>query len=174
MSQVSVTMKPMGRAVDPMTRFLAKVEIASSGCWLWTASCNSDGYGHFKVNGTMVGSHRWYYEQTVGAVPQGLQLDHLCRVRRCVNPDHLEPVTPRENVLRGESLQSANARKTHCAEGHPLDHVDARGARQCGVCLRTKRRERKRAWRAANLDRARATDAAAARRRRAEQRQRSD
>jgi hypothetical protein len=76
----------------------------------------------------------------MGAVPEGLELDHLCRVRGCVNPKHLEPVTHRENLMRGESWSAVNARKTHCPEGHPYDetntYIDGKGRRRCRECAR--------------------------------------
>ena len=70
-------------------------------CWLWTGGISHKGYGLFRLRGTHVAAHRYSYEKTVGEIPKGLQLDHLCRVRHCVNPSHLEAVTARENVIRG-------------------------------------------------------------------------
>lgn len=103
-------------------RFWSKVD-KSGDCWEWTAY-KLQGYGRFGVGGApknggrIVYAHRWSYEALVGPIPDGLQLDHLCRNRGCVNPDHLEPVTSRENTLRGESLWAINAQKTHCPQGH--------------------------------------------------------
>lgn len=89
-------------------RFLEKVEVDPSGCWLWTAKRNSKGYGIFWTGpktkeraGTWNRAHRVAYRLFVGPIPDGMLLDHLCRVPGCVNPDHLEPVTNRENLLRG-------------------------------------------------------------------------
>jgi hypothetical protein len=99
-------------------RFEEKYEpIPESGCWLWTAYTNSWGYGYFRFNGRWGRAHRFSYEYFVGEIPKGLGLDHLCRVRNCVNPDHLEPVTNRENALRGEGGGNMSKR-TKCPQGH--------------------------------------------------------
>ena len=100
-------------------RFWSKVDKdGPGGCWLWTASQNGYGYGKFKAPHAFVASHRYAYELLVGPIPDGLQIDHLCRNRACVNPAHLEPVTQRVNLMRGNTLASINARKTHCIRGH--------------------------------------------------------
>jgi hypothetical protein len=126
-------------------RFWAKVAKTDT-CWLWTAATQG-GYGVFRVSSTkQVKAHRWAYESLVGPIPEGLTLDHLCRVRNCVNPEHLDPCTTGVNTLRGDSGSARNARKTHCLNGHPLegDNLmrDARGMRQCRIC----QRERVRRW----------------------------
>ena len=131
----------------PEERFYAKVE-KTAGCWLWTAYRNTDGYGVLGVAGRLVRAHRFAYELLVGSIPRGLQIDHLCRVRHCVNPAHLEVVTQRENTLRGEGACARNAAKTHCPKGHPLVAGNLflfelrRGHRECLIC----RRERHRAY----------------------------
>lgn len=108
-------------------------------CWLWTRGM-AKGYGHFSVIGQPhIGAHVWAYRTMVGPIPNGLEIDHLCRVRHCVNPTHLEPVTKRENVLRGEGIAAKNARQTHCKNGHPFDdentlHLNCH--RRCRICLR--------------------------------------
>ncbi len=106
-------------------------------CHLWIGSIHAEGYGVYSD----VLAHRIVYELTLGPIPAGLTLDHLCRVRPCVNPRHLEPVTLAVNVLRGESLPARNARKTHCPKGHPYDasntYVNPRtGWRLCRACRR--------------------------------------
>lgn len=118
-----------GRFVSEKTvleRFIEKYIVDPiTGCWLWTARINTNGYGHFFHNGTMRDAHRVSYELHVGTVPDGLELDHKCRVRRCVNWDHLEPVTHKVNVHRGVGACANNARKTHCPKGHPYDELNS-------------------------------------------------
>lgn len=114
-------------------RFWAKVEKTET-CWLWRAHRLPTGYGQFYFDGQMRYAHRVAYELFVGPIPAGLTIDHLCRVRACVNPDHLEPVTNRENILRGVAPSALNARKTHCIRGHVFLRLDTRGHRDCGKC----------------------------------------
>ena len=112
----------------------------NSNCWEWTRY-REGGYGRLKRNGRHVLAHRFFYEICFGPVPVGLDLDHLCRNRWCCNPDHLEPVTRRENVLRGAGLAAMEAKKTHCDRGHGLPALT--GARRiCTEC----RRMRYRRW----------------------------
>ena len=120
-------------------RFWQKVDLANpSGCWSWTA-CSSRGYGMFRSEGTKVYAHRFAYEALVGPIPRGLELDHLCRVPLCVNPLHLEPVTHRENTLRGVGGTN-NAAKMECPQGHPYDAANTYripgGGRACHSCRR--------------------------------------
>jgi len=94
--------------------------IPDTGCWLWTGSIVTRGYGSIHINGKPRRTHRVMYEARIGKIPEGLVLDHKCRVTGCCNPDHLEPVTVRENTIRGFGPTSQNAKKTHCHMGHLL------------------------------------------------------
>lgn len=120
-------------------RFIPKVEFTAT-CWLWNACRDQLGYGSFGIGGRGKNrrAHIWAYEHFIGAIPEGLELDHLCRTRHCVNPWHLEPVTHRENTLRGISFVALNAAKTHCKQGHPLEgdnvKILKRGGRGCRTC----------------------------------------
>lgn len=80
------------------------VRLVETGCWIWLGELNRNGYGRVCVKGKRPVAHRHVYETLVGPIPEGLLLDHLCRVRCCVNPSHLEPVTPKENTLRGDAV----------------------------------------------------------------------
>lgn len=85
-------------AASPEARFKAKVrKDPGSGCWIWTASTDRDGYGWFWSNGVMGAAHRWSYENFIATIPAGVQIDHICRNRSCVNPDHLRPATNKQN-----------------------------------------------------------------------------
>lgn len=130
-------------------RFLEKVAVnPETGCWEWTGGIRPNGYGQFsagrKEDGT-ASAHRVSYELFVGPIPPRLELDHLCRVRHCVNPKHLEPVTARENTRRSMSPHGINARKTHCKNNHLFDDGNTRirpnGARVCRRCERERMRE---------------------------------
>lgn len=120
-----------------MERFWSKVNKTDT-CWLWTACITPNGYGLFKYKGKVERAHRIAYQVDKGDIPKGLVIDHLCRIKHCVNPDHLEAVTQRENVLRGESLAAINARKTHCKRGDKLSgdnlYLDFKGKRYCRIC----------------------------------------
>jgi len=112
-------------AIDPET-----------GCHIWMGSLTAAGYGKFSVrHQTHRGAHVVAWELKYGPVPEGLELDHLCRNRRCANPAHLEPVTHRVNCLRGLGVSAKNIRKTHCPRGHDLVSKPSRpGARYCPIC----------------------------------------
>ncbi|GGS27877.1 HNH endonuclease [Streptomyces parvus] len=130
-----------------MRRFWSKVMVDASGCLLWTAGQIGNGYGQFYFQGRSVLAHRFAFTVLVGAIPEGLQLDHLCRVRSCVNPNHLEPVTARENVLRGETTPAANLAKAACPAGHVYDatntRIRANGSRECRTCDAAREQKRR-------------------------------
>lgn len=141
----------MNASVDPLlsakSRFAKYVEVTDT-CHVWRGYLHK-GYGSFKVNGKMVYAFRWNYEQLNGPIAKGLVLDHLCRNRACVNPAHLEPVTPRENLMRGEAIERMRAMKraiTHCPQGHPYSqentYIGTKGERHCRECNRVWNRRR--------------------------------
>lgn len=132
-------------------RFFSKVsKNGPGGCWLWTGAITSDGYGSYWVGNKSFKAHRIAYQMSVGTIPSGLQIDHLCRIRNCVNTDHMELVTSKENSLRGMGwagrLGNAGkqAARTHCKQGHLFDLVNTRvaanGWRYCRTCNREKAR----------------------------------
>ncbi len=128
------------KKVPAIERFLAKIIIAEVGCWEWTANLYWNGYGEFWDGNKYIRAHRFSYEWFKGEIPDGLQLDHLCRNRACVNPDHLEVVTSRDNILRGIGFAVKNASATHCSHGHPYDlfntYYRPGGGRSCKTCGR--------------------------------------
>lgn len=125
--------------------FWEKVD-ATGDCWLWTASLRTYGYGQVWWDGTTVNAHRVAYELLMGRVAPDLHLDHLCRNPRCVNPDHLEPVTHRENLRRAlHCPTTVNANKTACPRGHGYaDRIKngKRIGRVCPICQREAARRR--------------------------------
>lgn len=113
----------------------------ASGCWEWQGSISSSGYGRLSKNNRPAYSHRESYEAFVGPIPEGFQIDHLCRNTKCCNPEHLEAVTPLTNGMRSKSFAARKARQTHCIHGHPLsgDNLYIRpkeGWRMCKTCTR--------------------------------------
>jgi HNH endonuclease len=111
----------------------------ATGCWVWQRSVTRGGYGHLREGGRMQYAHRLYYERSRGPIPAGRQLDHLCRNPSCVRPDHLQPVTGQENVLRGDTIAARRKAQTHCVNGHPFDDENTirRGRmRACRECQR--------------------------------------
>lgn len=146
-------------------RFWAKVsKDGDGGCWLWTGSRRGTGYGYISVGRRKnAPAHRVSYAINVGAIPNGLHIDHLCRVRHCVNPAHLEPVTCKENIIRGHVARGTRnpkvrtglpqcQQRTHCKHGHPFDPVNTywyrRSAtgyltRSCRTCRTIQSRDRR-------------------------------
>lgn len=118
----------------------------ATGCWVWQGGDDhGKGYGRIHRYGRTMPAHRYFYELAKGPIPDGLELDHLCRNVKCVNPDHLEPVTPRENVRRGTTPAARNMVATHCVHGHPLAganlYIARDGHRQCRACQRRSSRD---------------------------------
>lgn len=119
----------------------------NTGCHLWLGAPDRKGYGRFHIARKVVFAHRANYVRHVGPIPDGLDLDHLCRTPACVNPEHLEPVSNDENIRRGEWRARASAQRrsrTHCPQGHPYSgdnlYIKPNGARDCKTCLRRRRR----------------------------------
>lgn len=134
----------MSRAASPIRdRILSSIEVNEAGCWVWQKYTTPKGYGRIG----RLRAHRVAFEVFRGTIPAGLEIDHLCRVRNCVNPDHLEPVTGRENIMRSDAPPAINARKTECDKGHPFDNQNARvrpnGRRACRRCDRDRKRHRR-------------------------------
>jgi hypothetical protein len=139
----------------PTERFWAKVNLYgrmaspyAGPCSEWTGALQSEGYGSFWYDGRVMLAHKWWWEQANGPVPSGLELDHLCRNRACVNLAHLEIVTKAENVRRGIAAAINTAReraKTHCPQGHPYDEANTQvrpdGRRGCCACNRARKRK---------------------------------
>lgn len=112
-------------------------------CWVWQRFKNHGGYGMKHVGGRAgraMLAHRWFFEAKCGPIPPEMVIDHLCRVRACVNPDHLEVVTRKENILRGEGRGAKAARRGSCLRGHPLEgenvYIHPNGSRRCRACRR--------------------------------------
>lgn len=131
------------------TRRTPLFTVDPAGCWVWSARIDRHGYGVWSVNGRTLGAHRVMYERFHGPVPAGLEIDHLCRVRHCVNPTHMEAVTHSENLRRiPNDIRGRQPRKTHCANGHPFTEENTilrnRGDRECRTC----RNAYARAWKA--------------------------
>lgn len=127
-------------------RLMSKIN-KTSDCWEWTGTIGIYGYGKIYIDGKHKRAHRAVYEALVGEIPEGLVLDHLCEVKSCVNPIHLEPVTPKENILRCKNSPAyLNSIKTHCLQGHEFDEKntyhkkDGNGKRACRKCQDTRTR----------------------------------
>ncbi len=141
MSDLAVRWESLGQ------RFWGKV-VEKGTCWEWTGGRNQHGYGRHRIGGRAgrkLSAHRLAYAEMVSEIPEGLDFDHLCRNRSCVNPAHLEPVSTRENVLRSTNFIARRAAQTHCLRGHPLSGTNllvcSDGGRRCRACksLRSRR-----------------------------------
>ncbi len=131
------------RGIPLIRRFALQVTVLSSGCWRWTGAISKNGYGVIARDRRLVGAHRASYELFNQPIPVGFEIDHLCRNRWCVNPDHLESVNHSVNVIRGESPPAKQRRSGFCVRGHPMS-VENRDfkKRRCKVCEREKAKER--------------------------------
>lgn len=129
-----------------MVRFFSKVDKTET-CWNWTGPLNK-GYGKFTVRRATISAHRFLYKKMKGEIPAGLVLDHTCFNPKCVNPDHLEPVTQKVNLHRSDTFQARNAKKTHCPQGHPYSETNlfirSDGSRSCRECARLLKERRRR------------------------------
>ena len=129
-------------------RIQNKIEINPvSGCWVWAGAKFMQGYGQIVIGGRQGRKRRAHiiaYEEWIGSVPIGYELDHLCRIKLCVNPQHLEPVTHGENMRRGDGWAGTHARTTHCPQGHPYNEINTYyhpdGRRECRTCKRNRSR----------------------------------
>ncbi len=127
---------------DMPDRFWSKVNKLDDGCWEWMGSISLTGYGQFSRDGKTMLAHRVAYIWAKGEIPEGLEIDHLCRNRKCVNPSHMELVTRSENIRRGllpEIGRKYGESKTHCPQGHPYSeqntyHRPDRPSRDCKIC----------------------------------------
>lgn len=131
------------RCAKVVPRILVQDAGYCSPCWLAQYVPDKGGYVLIRVAGKTGRLHRYVYEALVSEIPEGMELDHLCRVRHCCNPAHLEPVTPLENTMRGEGPTAVNARKTHCVHGHEFTpentYIRPDGSRKCIACRRKDR-----------------------------------
>lgn len=143
MSRTAKPISEMSNGQVKLTDRIASkiIPVTESGCWLWIAGLGTSGYGQIYYRGGTRHAHRVVYEVFKGSIPPGFEIDHLCRVRCCVNPDHLRACTGRENVLAPWSLAptAINSRKTHCKHGHPYTVENTRHrktGRSCRQCQR--------------------------------------
>jgi hypothetical protein len=142
-----ITLLEENAMLTPEERFEKKITRLSNGCWIWNGRIKKVGYAVFKIDGKETYVHRWSYEYFKEEIPSGFQVDHICRQRACVNPYHLEAVTQRENLLRGEGACAQNARKVKCKHGHNEWAISIKKGverRRCIVCAREQELRRKR------------------------------
>lgn len=143
MSNSMSAVKTFREMVEP--KLLTNRHITESGCWLWTGGRTTHGYGITNYQRKQVRVHRAAHELWKGPIPDGMELDHLCRARACFNPDHLECVTSRENTLRGQGPSARAAKATHCPSGHAYDesntYLSRVGKRVCKTCRAKQNRD---------------------------------
>ncbi len=135
---------------EQISRFMNKIQ-KTNNCWIWQGATNDVGYGYFSLNGTTFTAHKISYELFKEEIIKGLQIDHLCRNRKCVNPQHLEVVTQQENIRRGESGNHGNhskgeshynSKKTHCIRGHEYTTKNTlvmKNGRTCRACIKIRK-----------------------------------
>jgi hypothetical protein len=130
--------------MSDIERFTKKYLVSDTGCWVWQASVDRDGYGNFSIKRKWVSAHRYSYTTHIGPIPDDLVIDHLCKNPSCVNPEHLEAVSQRTNILRGNTIQARRAAITHCPQGHEYTadntYIDKRNSRHCRACKRERYR----------------------------------
>ena len=139
--------KPGKKPTPASERFHGKYRVMESGCWEWTGSISTQGYGRISENNRPLYAHRVSYEMHKGPIPDGLVVDHICRVRSCVNPDHLQAITNSENLLSGTAPTVLLHWLKRCKQGH--DMTDPRnvyvrpdnGRRACHECIRQRSRK---------------------------------
>ncbi|MCH9037475.1 MAG: HNH endonuclease [Chloroflexi bacterium] len=129
-----------------MQRFWKKVRVRDDSCWEWLAHISPEGYGRFTFNRSFGYAHRFAYETFIGHIPSGMDIDHLCQNKWCVNPNHLEPVSRQTNAQRGNTGIHQRM-KTHCPKGHPYDEQNTyrppgKQQRQCRACANDRSRAR--------------------------------
>lgn len=140
----------MGNLTDAeRTRFASKYDVQrGTGCWVWRGPLDRDGYGTFHLRRLTRRAHRVGWYDLRGPIPEGMVVNHACRNRRCVNPQHMELTTPRENALRDTtSVAAINGRKTHCPRGHEYDRQYG-SRRSCSICEKAKKKRLRAKWQA--------------------------
>lgn len=131
-------------------RIASKIEVTEDGCWMWRAAICRYGYGALRVDGSTRRAHRHIYEQLVGPIPEGLEVHHVCETRACVNPAHMQTMTPREHraLSRGKPHDRAREDRPACPHGHPYDEANKSvrrdGSYFCRTCHRERERRRRR------------------------------